>query len=144
MLRVILFDILLFGTCGYALLCGRTDARIVALVCIAANFASAWIKAPVNSSYSSFETGVFAVDILTFLAFTYVALTSDRFWPLWVSGLQLTTSLGHIMKLFESDLMPLAYAAALRFWSYPILIILAIAVWRSQRRARREGLVPAH
>jgi len=40
--------------------------------------------------------------------------------------------------------MPLAYAAALRFWSYPILIILAIAVWRSQRRARREGLVPAH
>jgi hypothetical protein len=134
MIRVILFDLLLFGACGYALLRGRTDARIVAVVCIVANFASY----AVVSRYAAVETGVLIIDLLTFLAFTAVALKSDRFWPLWVSGLQLTTSLGHVFKAIETDLMPLAYAAALRFWSYPILIILAVGVWRSQRRARAE------
>ena len=135
MIRVILFDMLLFGACGYALLRGKTDARIVAVVCIVANFASY----AVVSRYASVETGVLIIDILTFLAFTFVALKSDRFWPLWVSGLQLTTSIGHLLKAVQADLLPLAYAAALRFWSYPILIILAVGVWRSQRRAREDG-----
>lgn len=138
MIRVILFDLLLFGVCGYALLRGTRDARIVALVCIAANFASAMVKGPVIQSYSSIETGVFAVDLMTLAAFTFVALTTDRFWPLWVSGLQLTTSMGHILKGLDVGLVPLAYAAALRFWSYPILIILALGTWRHQRRVRAE------
>jgi hypothetical protein len=134
MIRVILFDALLLGVCGYALLRGKWDARIVALVCIIANFAS---YAAV-SHYASVETGVLIVDLLTFAAFTYVALRSDRFWPLWISGLQLTTSLGHLLKGLETELVPIAYATALRFWSYPILIILAIGTWRQHRRARSE------
>jgi hypothetical protein len=132
MFRLIIFNALLFGACGYALLRGKTDARIVGAVCIIANFATF----AVVSSYASVESGVLVIDLLTLLAFTLVALRSDRFWPLWVSGLQLTTSLGHVLKAIQSDLLPIAYAAALRFWSYPILIILAIGVWRSDRRAR--------
>ena len=145
MIRVILFDLLLFGVCGYALLKGTRDARIVAIVCVVANFASYALRGPLLTSYSSIETGVLTVDVLALLAFGFVAMTSDRFWPLWVSGLQLTTSMGHLMKMLSSDLVPLAYAAALRFWSYPILIILGIAVWRHQRRsrARSESAVPA-
>lgn len=138
MIRLIIFNLLLFGACGYALLRGKADARIVAVVCIVANFVSYAVKTPVAHSYSAVETGVLVVDILTFLAFTAVALTSDRFWPLWISGIQLTTSFGHLLKAVQTDLMPLAYAAALRLWSYPILIILAVAVWRSDRRTRSE------
>jgi len=37
------------------------------------------------------------------------------------------------------DLLPRAYAAALVFWSYPILIIVAIGTWRThQRRIEAE------
>jgi len=140
MIRILFFNLLLFGACGYALLRGTRDARIVALVCIVANFATLAVKDPVATSYSSVETGVLTVDILTLAAFTFVALTSDRFWPLWVSGLQLTTSMGHALKGIESNLLPLAYAAALRFWSYPILIILVVGVWRHQRRLRRQEI----
>jgi hypothetical protein len=131
-LHVILFDLLLLWACGYALVRGSPDARIVALVCVVANFASYALV----SRYSSLETGVFAVDLLAFLAFAIVALMSERFWPLWVSGLQLTALLGHILKAAQTHLLPIAYAAALHFWSYPILIILAVGVWRSQRRGR--------
>jgi hypothetical protein len=130
MARLIIFNVLLLGSCAYALLRGTRDAQIVAIVTLVASLASLALK----SQYEQVEFGVLAVDILTFLAFTAVALRSDRFWPLWISGLQLTTSFGHLLKAWEGQLGPIAYAVALRSWSYPIQIILAVAVWRSQRR----------
>ncbi len=51
------------------------------------------------------------------------------------SGLQLTTGIGHFLKAMEPGLVPIAYATALRFWSYPILLILAIATWRAHHRS---------
>jgi len=71
-------------------------------------------------------------------AFVFVALRSPRFWPLWVAGLQLTSSTAHLMKAIDEDLLPIAYGAAIALWSYPILIILAIGTWRGQRRVRTE------
>lgn len=136
MVRWVIYHLLLFGACGYAFYRGRTDARVVAAVCLIANFASY----AVVSSYASVEINVLVIDILTFLAFTSVALRSDRFWPLWVSGLQLTTSMGHLMKALQVELLPLAYATALRFWVYPILIILAVGVWRGERRVQTAPL----
>jgi hypothetical protein len=58
---------------------------------------------------------------------------------LWVAGLQLTTILGHLLKAVQLSLLPLAYAGALRFWSYPILLILAIGTWRTHQRALSES-----
>lgn len=129
--RVIIYRALMYGICGYALYRGRADARIVGAVFLVGDLATLALR---SSTYSSVETSVFVIDIIAFLAFTYAALISDRFWPLWVSGMQLTTSMGHVFKLIDSHLLPLAYAAALRFWAYPILIILALGTWRSDRR----------
>jgi hypothetical protein len=42
--------------------------------------------------------------------------------------------MGHVLKAMDENLLPLAYAAALRFWSYPILIILLVGTWREHRR----------
>ena len=134
--RVIIYRALMYGICAYALYRGKADARIVAAVFLVGNLATLMLR---SSTYSSVETTVFIIDVLAFLAFTYAALISDRFWPLWVSGLQLTTSMGHVFKMIDSHLLPLAYAAALRFWAYPILIILAIGTWRSHRRTVQEG-----
>jgi len=133
--RVLIYRMLMYGVCAYALYRGKADARIVAGVFLVGNLATLLLR---SSTYSSVETTVFVIDVLAFLAFTYAALISDRFWPLWVSGLQLTTSMGHIFKMIDSHLLPLAYAAALRFWAYPILIILAVGTWRSHRRTLQE------
>ena len=138
MVRLTFYYLLLFGACGYALWRGRVDARIVAIAFFIGNFATIALRTHSSGSYSSLDPGIFVVDLVCLAAFTYAALISDRFWPLWVSGLQLTTSLGHILKLADSSLVPLAYAAALRFWGYPILIILLVGVWRSQRRSRDQ------
>ena len=138
MVRLILYNLLLFSACGYAFWRGKVDARIVAAAFFIGNFATFALRTRSGGGYSSLESGIFIVDVTCFLAFTYAALISDRFWPLWVSGLQLTTSFGHVLKFIHTDMLPFAYAAALRFWGYPILIILAVGVWRGQQRMRRE------
>jgi hypothetical protein len=138
MLRQIFFYALMASTCGYGLAKGRADARIVSAVFLIGTFATLTLRSHLVTEYSSLETAVFGIDVICFVFFTYAALISDRFWPLWVAGLQLTTSFGHVLKLADSSLLPLAYAAALRFWGYPILIILAVGVWRSQLRLGRE------
>lgn len=125
----------MYGACGYALFRGRAESRIVAAVFLIGDLSTLALR---SSAYSSVQTGVLVVDILGFIGFTYAALISDRFWPLWVSGLQLTSSMGHLFKAIDADLLPLAYAASLRFWAWPILIILAIGTWRGRRRLKRE------
>jgi len=132
--RLLLYHALLYGACGYALIRGNADSRIVALAFLIGNYATYALRSPFAGSYSSVELGILAIDIAAWAAYTYVALASDRFWPLWVSGLQLTASLGHVLKAIDADLLPLAYAAALRLWSYPILIIILVGAWRSHRR----------
>ena len=74
------------------------------------------------------------VDLGALAAFVTLALFSQRFWPLWVAGLQMTASTAHALKMFDAGLLPLAYAMAERFWSYPILVIIAVGAFREHRR----------
>ena len=137
MTRLLFYRLLMYGACGYALWRGRTDARIVAGVFLIGNFATLTLRSHLITEYSTIETAVFLIDVGCLLAFTYAAMISDRFWPLWVAGLQLTTSFGHILKAADTEMVALAYAASLRFWSYPILLILVVGVWRGHRRMSR-------
>jgi hypothetical protein len=133
----LLFWTLLTVTCGYAFYRGGLYERIVAAVCILGTAATVAVDSPLNSLYLHVERGALLVDLAVLCAFVAVALRSDRFWPLWVSGLQLTTSVAHFLKAIDPHLIPQAYGLAVRFWSYPILIILAVGSWRAHRRQLR-------
>ena len=121
--------------CGYALLRGRVDERVAAGMCIAASIISVLVLSPISVRYTSLEEGEMAVDLIVFAVFLMVALRSDRFWPLWITGLQLTTILAHVLKAIDFKLLPAAYGAAERFWSYPILNVIAVGAWRQHRRS---------
>ena len=133
-----IFWVILLVTCGYALWRGRSDERIVASACLLATIATRFAISPLQVRYTSVETGLMLIDLLMLLVFVWIALTSQRFWPLWVAGLQLTNSVSHVMKLADLDLMPRAYWAAAALWSYPILLILAIGTWRCHRRGTQD------
>ena len=133
---------LLILICVFALWRGRRDERLVALACIGASVASLLVLSSAAARYSHVESGLLLVDLATLAVFTAVALRSHRFWPLWIAGLQLTTSMAHILKAMDLDLLPYAYGAAARFWSYPILIILFIGAWRAHRRPAANAQTP--
>lgn len=132
------FWALLILTCGYALWRGRKFERLSAGIFIGASVASVLARSPQPDRYFGIEHGDLVIDLFVLVAMVAIALRSDRFWPLWVAGLQLTMSMSHVLKALQPDLLPLAYAAAERFWSYPTLIILFIAAWRQHQRYREE------
>ena len=135
---------ILFLVSAYAFLRGRSDERIAAATCILATFATNFVYSP-TGSYVGVERGVLLVDLGALAAFIFLALRSDRFWPLWVAGLQLTTVIAHALKGIQLDLMPQAYAAAARFWVYPIFLIIVVGTFRSARKRATSNrtLTPA-
>jgi hypothetical protein len=137
---VFLFWLLLLTSCGYALVKGRKYERIAAVVFLAATVVSVASHLSLHVRYVSMDIGETIVDTGVLVSLIAIALVSDRFWPLWVAGLQLVDSMAHLLKAIAVDLPPWAYAIAERSWSYPILIILFVAVWRGQRRDRLAQL----
>jgi hypothetical protein len=133
-----LFWALLLVTCGYALWRGRKYEQWAALICLTASVVSVMARAPAHLRYLGIEGGDLVVDTLVLVGFVVIALRSDRFWPLWAAGLQLTISMSHFLKAIQPSLVPIAYAAAERFWSYPTLFILFVAAWRQHRRTTME------
>lgn len=133
-----LFRILLAIVALYAFLRGRRDERQMGLVLVCGVIATHLVISPLHGRFDELETPVMIVDLAVFAGFLFVALRSERFWPLWIAGLQLTTIFGHLMKILDADLFRWAYGAALAFWSYPIVLILAIGTWRGHRRAHAQ------
>lgn len=131
---------ILAAVSAYAFVRGKTDERLAAIICIVATAATHGLMLLIGETYARVETGLLLVDMLTLFAFLYLALTTERFWPLWVAGLQLTTVAAHAMKAIRVDLMPQAYAAAAKFWVYPIFLIIVIGTWRGHRRRKLERL----
>ena len=128
----------LLFTCAVVLQRGRRDERIAAAVALSGSVITLLTHWLVDVRYVDVEGGDLLIDLAVLAAFIALALYSDRFWPLWVAGFQLTSSLAHFLKAVEPDLIPQAYAAAARIWSYPILIIILIGTWRSHQRAKAE------
>jgi len=139
MLHPLIYWAILLAVVGYAFRRGRLDERIAALTCLVGTIATMLLSSDPHIKYSSVETGVLVVDVIGFMVFTGIALHSMRFWPLWVAGFQLSSTLAHFLRAFDADLMPKVYAAAERFWIYPIFLAILIGVSRCPRYARQQG-----
>src|SRR5687767_2187606 len=109
MLSPFTYWIVLIAVSVYAFARGRLDERWAAAICIAATVGTKLLHSPLSSRFSNVEIGVLVVDCMALLGFTLIALRSERFWPLWVAGLQLTTIIAHLLKAVELDLMPQVY-----------------------------------
>ena len=134
-----LFRILLAVVALYALVRGKRDERQVGLIFVVGVIATELVLPAPALRFAGVETHLLLVDLAVFLGFTWVALRSERFWPLWIAGLQLTAIFGHVLKAIDVDLFSRAYAAALVFWAYPMLLILALGTWRGRRRRANRG-----
>lgn len=132
--HVIVFWLLLLVSCSYALWRGGKYERIAAMVFVAATILSLLGSPPREVRYVGIQTRDLIVDTGVLLALLAIALISDRFWPLWVAGLQLVDSMSHVMKAIDPQLVPMVYGAAERFWSFPILLILLLGTWRQHKR----------
>jgi hypothetical protein len=130
-LRVIFFYLLLAGLVALTWWRGRSDDRLAAAVCVGGTALTVLVGNKLDIHGSDFDFGAFLGDGIIFIAFLVIALRSARFWPMWVAGLQLTTVSVHLLMILSPDLPGLIFGTALAFWSYPILLLIAIGAWRT-------------
>jgi hypothetical protein len=130
-----LFWAIVILICAYAWWRGGREERIAATTCLLATVATHFVISPIAVRYTRVEDGLLVIDLAVLFAFVGIALYSSRFWPLWAAGFQLTVSMSHMLKSIDIGLMPKAYAAAAVFWSYPILLVILVGTWRTQRVA---------
>lgn len=139
MLSPLFYWTLLLAVTIYAFARGRIDERSAAAICFVASIATVVVASPLSRRFTGMEVGVFAVDAMALLGFTAIALISKRFWPLWVAGFQLTSTFAHALKAIRLDLIPQVYAAAERFWVYPIFLMIVLGTWRGHRRRQHDA-----
>jgi len=132
MIRIAIYYLLVLTGVAAAFRYGDRETRWAAITCLLASL--------VSSALLTFKNPVAAdvamVDLAVLAFFVALSLRTERFWPLWAAGLQLTTVLGHLLRWLQPSLVDIAYAAAMRFWSYPILFILIAAAWRTRHRPK--------
>lgn len=140
MVHPFVYLILLVACCAYAGLRGAAPERIGAAILATGSVLTYAVPSSNAIDYTSVEIGIFLVDVATALAFTTLALLANRYWPLWVAALQIIGTAGHAVKLADPETIRRAYAFALIFWSYPMLLLIALGTWRHHQRLVRSGV----
>lgn len=135
-MALILFAIFALALAGALLLAfryGGRDEKRVAIVLLIAALVSPLVEAP---SFELSQHGLIIVDTVLLLVLGYVALTSERYWPMVAAGFQLTTIFFHVARGSGASIMPDAYADAIVFWGY--LVIAALVAGTLIEAVERE------
>lgn len=137
MVHMLIYLFALLIACGYAAARGGKPERIGAAIMLIGSLLTAPAGA-INPQWLDTQYAIFAIDVAVLAAFLALALLSDRFWPLWVTGFHLVAVMIHLLTLTKAPFLPYAYALAQGFWAYPMLLALAIGAgshWKEKSRA---------
>jgi hypothetical protein len=83
------------------------------------------------------QWAVFGVDVALFVALTWVALLSDRYWPIFMAGFHLLDVLTHVGRIVDRAMPRWSYHTAAQIWGYLMIIALAIGTWNAWRGRSR-------
>jgi hypothetical protein len=142
MIQIAYITLLAF-CCGYALLKGGAPEQVCACIMVLGTMLSFAALPIASGRYHNMEVGVLVVDLAMAIGFVGLALYSERFWPMWISSMQLVAVMSHFTPLLVQNPLPWAYAVAIQFWSWPMLVMLAWGTARHSRRLRRFNWDPS-
>jgi hypothetical protein len=115
---------------------GGRPERIAATATIFAFLLSATVS---TQTWQSLEWQILSVDTAALLVFWWLSITSDRFWPYWVTGCQIVTVLVHLQSLV-SEPLNWAYGMLSIYLSIPIVVIIGGASVLRHLRQRRSRI----
>lgn len=136
MIHIYVFNICLVLACAYAFWRGGGPERSTAAIFLIAATATFWRP---DALRDDVQAVLLAIDIVTLLSLVAIALTANRYWPLYVAALQLLTIAIHGVKAYDDQLPQWMYISANGKLAYPTLILLAIGAMRHHHRILRHG-----
>ena len=119
---------------------GRRDEQLAAGVMLAA-----WALTMVveRTKFAQIEWGVLAVDIAALAAFIWIALRSNRYWPLFAAGFHLLAVVTHVARIAQPSVGGWAYVTGEIIWGYLLAIAIGYGGWTAARNAGAMGEAPA-
>ncbi|MCW6536297.1 hypothetical protein [Sphingomonas lycopersici] len=131
----LLFNAVLLGVTGFALVRGGLPERVGAMVNLVASLATTVLRLIDPQFYAPAQTVVLGIDLAVAAAFYWLALKTIRFWPIWASGF----ALANIVASVTAPLLPrtplLAYHSGLGIYAYLALGALFLGTWHMPRDA---------
>ena len=138
-MRVLLFYALLAAVASYAFVYGRRPERLAAAIMVAGTVLTRLVWSTGPARFGHVETGAVAVDVLALVAWSALAVRTDRNWTLWLAALQLVATLGHVARATDPDMLPNGYAFLLVAWSYPMLLTIVLGTRTQQKKRSAEA-----
>ena len=83
--------------------------------------------------------GHLVIDIAATVAFVWTALVANRVYPLWIAGLQLISTLAHLVRMLQPSISQSAVAILMVSPSYFEILVFAIGTWCHLRRLKQMG-----
>lgn len=145
MLIIILFATLLAVSLLTAATLGGREGRWITCLYLLAMLGTHYARL-LQPLWAQPQTPVFVVDFLLLVGLVLVALSSDRYWPIWIAGLHVLTVAAYFEALAAPAYGYRIYFVLESFWSIPKLLILLIGVlldWeRGRERSKRQQAGP--
>jgi hypothetical protein len=138
-MRIEFYYALVALCCAYAFAKGGAPERVGSVILAVASILTLFAAWGRSHGYVSFQLGIFIVDLGCLLAFLLLAVRAERYWPLWITALQIIGTGAHAVKLADPEIIGKAYAFAMAFWSYPMWGLIALGTYRHQRRLALYG-----
>ncbi len=126
-----------FTACaGFAAFLGGRTGRAGAAIFLTATGLS-HLAVMQNIGWNGMNSLLLAVDVFCFFALLALAIMSNRYWPIWATGLQLVGVTSHLALWAAPEIVPHAYQAMASFWSVPILLVMVLGttfdrIWTKQ------------
>lgn len=138
-MTAIIFDVLLLLSCSYAVIMGGGAEKAGSIMLVTAALLSWFATLASAAPYVRMELTIALIDIGLFAGLCFLALIADRYWPLWLTSMQLVTISSHPAFGIADQKIPIAYAVASTIWAYPMLFLLAIGTYRYRVRTRTNA-----
>lgn len=127
----ILFWLLTLVGCGYAAILGGRDGRWATGLILGASLLT--IPATrLGSAWAGTEYLILVVDLALLLGLYALALTSQRFFPVWMTGLHLIAVVTHVGTLVAPHHAPEIYRALGSLWAIPMTLCMIWGIHRDR------------
>ena len=122
--------------CGWALWRGGRDERATAVALVLATVLSPLVQ---HRNWVDPEYGVLVVDLALLVFLMWLALRSDRYWPMFAAAFHLLGVVTHIAIMVDHGVRAWAYITGLVIWSYLVFAALAVGTWIHRRDLAEAG-----
>lgn len=128
-MRVEIYLALLVLATGSALLFGTRGEKWIGATVLVGNLLTIFIERFLGETFASVSVGYLVLDAALAAILCAIAVRFPSWIAICVTAFQFNGTLGHLVKLLAEHTIPFSYAFLLKFWAWPMILVLLAGRW---------------